>query len=74
MRDLDLYSSSIQFTVDGNLKLDVGEMIEFSEMVQDTAKKEQFYEHTLEYKINSLIIFLIKSIHEYKFFDSFLLN
>ena len=37
-------------------------------------KKEQFYEHTLEYKINSLIIFLIKSIHEYKFFDSFLLN
>ena len=43
MRDLDLYSSSIQFTVDGNLKLDVGEMIEFSEMVQDTAKKEQFY-------------------------------
>jgi hypothetical protein len=40
---LDLYSSSVQFTVDGNLKLDVGEIIMIQEMQNDPSKSEQFF-------------------------------
>lgn len=43
LRDLDLYSSSVQFTVDGNLKLDVGEIIMIQEMQNDPSKSEQFF-------------------------------
>lgn len=43
MRDLDIFSSNIQFTVDGNLKLDVGEIISVEEIYSDKSKSEQFF-------------------------------
>jgi hypothetical protein len=44
MRDLDIYSSNIQFTVDGNLKLDVGEIILINDFLYDNnSKVEQFF-------------------------------
>lgn len=43
MRDLDIHSSNIQFTVEGNLKLDVGEIIIIGDVLNNTSKKEQFF-------------------------------
>lgn len=42
MRNLELYSSNIQFTVDGDLRFDVGQVINIYEKGQNDSKVEQF--------------------------------
>jgi len=75
MRNLELYSSNLQFSLDGDMGFDVGQVLSIYEKGQNDSKVEQFNGRWLVYKVqhsfkNKLYrtnLVLCRRFHKYSF-------